>query len=69
MNENSEKKMNCCKPFKGNSSEAMYGLGMIGAAVYYIQHSTSFLDGLLGLVKAIGWPAVVLYRLLEFFKW
>jgi hypothetical protein len=45
---------------------AVYGLGLIGAAVYYIQHATTFTMGLLGVVKAIVWPAIVLYRLLDF---
>ncbi len=51
-----------------NASEAVYGLGFIGALVYYIQHATTFLIGLVGVGKAIVWPALVVYRLLEFLK-
>ena len=47
---------------------AIYGMGMIGAAVYFIQHSTGFWMGCLGLVKAIFWPAVVLYHVLDLLK-
>lgn len=47
---------------------AVYGFGLIGALVFYIQHATSFLDGLLGILKAIVWPALVVYQLLGFFK-
>lgn len=50
---------------KHADSGAMYGLGMIGALVYFIQHATSFVDGAVGIVKAIFWPAVILYRALE----
>lgn len=46
-------------------SGALYGLGMLGALVYFLQHSTSFFDGLVGIFKAIFWPGVVLYRVLE----
>ena len=49
-------------------SSAVYGMGMIGAAVYYIQHATSFGLGLLGIVKAIFWPALMVYNLLEHLK-
>jgi len=47
-------------------SGAIYGLGMLGALVYFLQHSTSFLDGIIGIFKAIFWPGVVLYKVLEF---
>ena len=51
-----------------NASDAVYGLGLIGAAIYFIQQAPTFLMGLFGLVKAIVWPALVVYRLLEFLK-
>lgn len=43
-----------------------YMLGVIGAAVYFIQHAASFWDGVLGLLKAFIWPAIVVYKLLTF---
>jgi len=49
-----------------HGGDAVYGLGLIGAAVYYIQHATTFTMGLLGVLKAIVWPAIVLYNLLDF---
>ena len=45
-----------------------YGLGFIGAVVYYLQHSPTFWLGVLGVLKAIVWPAFLIYRLLEFLK-
>ena len=51
-----------------NASEAVYGLGLIGALIYYLQHATTFVIGLVGVVKAIVWPAMIVYRLLEFLK-
>lgn len=53
---------------KGNAGDAVYGLGLIGAAIYFIQHAASFWMGVLGLLKAIVWPAMVVYKLLEFLK-
>ncbi len=49
-------------------SGAIYGLGMLGALVYFIAHSTSFLDGLVGIIMAIFWPGVVVYKVLELFR-
>jgi len=49
----------------GGVSSAVYGLGFVGALIYYIQQANSFLDGLVGLLKAIVWPALLVYRLLE----
>jgi len=43
---------------------AVYALGVIGAAIYYIQHATGFWNGVLGLLKALVWPAFVVYSLL-----
>ncbi len=43
---------------------AVYGLGLIGAAVYFISHATGFWMGVLGLLKAIVWPAILVYQLL-----
>ena len=41
-----------------------YFLGMIGAAVYYIQQSDTFWAGVVALLKAIVWPAFLVYHLL-----
>jgi len=50
--------------YHSNSSNAVYGLGFIGAAIYYISVATSFWMGLLGLLKAIVWPAFLVYEVL-----
>ena len=44
---------------------AIYGLGVIGAWVYYITHTTTFVGVVVGIVKALFWPAVILYKVLE----
>lgn len=46
-------------------SGALYGLGILGALVYFLQHATSLTDGIIGIFKAVFWPAVVLYKVLE----
>ena len=49
-------------------SGAIYGMGFLGALVYFISHADSFLDGLIGIFGAIFWPGVVVYKVLELFK-
>ncbi|KAA9038458.1 hypothetical protein FW778_12905 [Ginsengibacter hankyongi] len=49
-------------------SGSIYGLAFIGALIYFIQHATSFGMGVLGFFKAIVWPAILIYKLLEFLK-
>jgi hypothetical protein len=53
--------------YRGGASETVYGLGFLGALVYYIGHATSLWIGLLGLLKAVFWPAVLVYEALSFF--
>ena len=45
---------------------AVYGLGLIGALVYYIQHAHGFWAVLLGILKALVWPAFLIYHVLKF---
>ena len=49
-----------------NAGGAVYGLGFIGAVIYFIQHAPTFWLGVLGFLKAIIWPVFVVYKLLEF---
>jgi hypothetical protein len=50
----------------GGSSEAVYGLGLIGAWVYYIGRATTPRERLVGFFKGLFWPAYLVYELLEF---
>jgi len=46
-------------------ASAVYGLGLIGAAIYYISVATSFWIGVLGFLKALVWPAFLVYEALK----
>jgi hypothetical protein len=48
------------------SGGAIYGLGFIGAAIYNISVATGFWNGVWGFLKAIVWPATVVYELMKF---
>ena len=43
-----------------------YFLGFLGAAVYYISTATGFWNGVLGFLKALVWPAFLVFELLKF---
>lgn len=45
---------------------AVYGMGFIGAAIYWISTAGSFGLGVLGFVKALVWPVFLVYDLLKF---
>lgn len=43
----------------------VYGLAFIGALVYFLQQATGFWNGVLGIMKAMVWPALLVYHLLK----
>lgn len=49
-------------------SGAIYGIGVLGALVYFFQHASSFTDVLIGIIYSLFWPAVIVYKVLELFK-
>jgi hypothetical protein len=55
------------KYLKTQSSAApgpIFGLGFIGALIYYLQQAGSFWSVVLGILKACVWPALLVYHLL-----
>lgn len=50
----------------GGSSGAVYGLGLIGAAIYYIGRATTPQEKAVGFLKALVWPVFLVYELLQF---
>lgn len=53
---------------KNAGMSAVYGLGFVGAVVYYIQHAPTFWIGVLGILKAMVWPAFLVYRVFSLLK-
>ena len=49
-------------------SGGIYGMAFLGALIYYLQHATSFWTVVLGILKAIFWPAVLMYKVIELLK-
>lgn len=59
------KNENQSKPGCGTGG-AFYGLGFLGALVYYITTANGLWAGLIGVLKAIFWPAFLIYELMKF---
>jgi hypothetical protein len=52
--------------YRGGASDAVYGFGLIGAWVYYLSHAATFWMGVLGILKGIVWPAMLVYELMKY---
>lgn len=50
----------------GGGSNAVYGLGFVGALVYFVSTASGVGAGLLGILKAIVWPAYFVYYMFEY---
>jgi len=46
---------------KGSAGDAVYGLGLIGAVVWFWQQANGFGAHLVGVLKAVVWPAFLIY--------
>jgi hypothetical protein len=55
------------KAQQSGTGGAVYGLGFIGALIYYISTATGFWVGVLGVLKAMIWPLFFVYEGLKFF--
>jgi hypothetical protein len=52
------------KKMGGNPAGPTYFFGVIGAAVYYLHTSYGFWPSIGALLKALVWPAFLVYHLL-----
>lgn len=68
MEEKTDGQKQDCSTRRGSCAQAgaVYGLGFIGAAIYYISVATTFWIGVLGFLKAIIWPVFLVYEVLKF---
>lgn len=67
--EKCEKYVSCCgwRGAKGvDSGSLVWFLGAVGGSIYYIQQAETFGAGVVGVLKALVWPAMLVYELLEF---
>jgi hypothetical protein len=63
MEENQSKERSTSR--QSSVGGSVYGLGFLGALIYFIQTATSFWDGVGGFFKALFWPAYLVYYLFQ----
>lgn len=51
-----------------HASNTIYVLGFIGAAVYHLQLAVGFWASVIAVVKALLWPAFLVYELFKFLE-
>ena len=65
MKRKTKKKTQSCGHMD-NAPSCIYGLGFIGALIYFISTATGFWTGVLGVLKAIIWPVMLVYHLFQY---
>ena len=70
MSKEKKSEEECCPDKKrvrdGGVGGGVYGLAFVGAMIYFLQHADTFWAGVVGVLKAIVWPAIIVYKILEF---
>lgn len=64
-------KDDCCKRSGSNHSSAadtVYGMGLVGAFVYFFPQITSITSFFMVLIKSIIWPGLLVYQALSLLK-
>jgi hypothetical protein len=60
------------KDWKGagcnSGAGAVYGLGLVGALIYYLSHVTTLMAGAVGVLKALVWPAILILKVFELLR-
>ncbi len=51
---------------QGGGSDTVYGIGLVGAWVYYFKRATTNQERIKAFFKGVFWPAFVVYDLLVF---
>ena len=54
--------------YQGGGSDAVYGIGLVGAWVYFFKRATTPQERVLGFFKGLVWPAFLVYELLKFLE-
>lgn len=51
---------------KQNVGGGIYGLAFLGALIYYLVNADTFWMGVFGFLKALVWPALLIYKLYQY---
>ncbi len=48
------------------SSDAVYGIGIVGAWIYFVGRETTWKGRAIGVLKGFVWPAIMVYEVFKF---
>lgn len=77
MKKENQKNPECCPEISkhkenynchSGQSNAIYGLGVVGALFYFLSTATNFSSVILGIGKSIFWPAILIFELLTYLQ-
>lgn len=60
------RKTKTCNSCQDTCGGAVYGLGVIGALFYYVGTAPTFWMGVWGIIKAMLWPAFLVFETLKY---
>lgn len=52
---------------QGGSGDTVYGLGLVGAWIFFISRATTPQEKFIGFLKGFVWPAILVNEMLKFF--
>ena len=58
--------MKCETSKSAPAGGAVYGIGFVGAVIYFIIQASGFWEGVLGVLKAIVWPAIMVFEVFKY---
>jgi hypothetical protein len=58
----SDQQQQACAKRQGGGAGAVYGLGLIGAVVWFWKQATTPEEQAIAVLKALVWPAFLVYR-------
>lgn len=53
---------------QGGSADAVYGLGLIGACIYFIGRATTTEERVMGFFKGLVWPVFLVKAAFEYLE-
>ena len=56
------------KHVHGGSGGAVYGMGVVGALFYTLQHAKGLEQIVIGILESLFWPALLVYKAFELLR-
>ena len=57
-----------CKRGANGGGSAVYGIGIFGAAYYFIPQAVGGMGFVMAIIKSLGWSALIVYQALSLLK-